>query len=102
MGIDEMPAEARACLVRLEPAAAWIAAQARDAFLVDTRPECQRRAGGELPDAIVIERNHLEWRLDPASPGRIPEAVGTSVRWISCAMPDTRRAWRRTPCVASD
>jgi rhodanese-related sulfurtransferase len=49
---------------------------------VDTRPEFQRRAGGDLPNAIVIERNHLEWRLDPSSEGHIPEAVDAEVRWI--------------------
>jgi rhodanese-related sulfurtransferase len=82
MGIDEMLAEARANLVRLEPAAAWAAAQQPGTFLVDSRPEFQRRTGGELPGAIVIERNHLEWRLDPSSPGRIPEAVDVGIRWI--------------------
>jgi rhodanese-related sulfurtransferase len=82
MDIDEMLAEARAGLVRLEPTAAWAAAHEPDTFLVDTRPEFQRRAAGELPGAIVIERNHLEWRLDPSSPGRVPEAVDTGVRWI--------------------
>ncbi|TCO51267.1 rhodanese-related sulfurtransferase [Kribbella antiqua] len=82
MGIDEMMEEVRAGLARLEPAAAHAAAQEPGAFLVDTRPEYQRRAGGELPDAIVIERNHLEWRLDPASPGHIPEATSTAIRWI--------------------
>lgn len=82
MDIDEMLAEARAGLVRLEPTAAWAAAHEPETFLVDTRPEFQRRADGELPGAIVIERNHLEWRLDPSSPGRIPEAVDTGIRWI--------------------
>jgi rhodanese-related sulfurtransferase len=82
MGINKMLAEARANLVRLEPAAAWAAAQQPGTFLVDSRPELQRRTGGELPGAIVIERNELEWRLDPSSPGRIPEAVDAAVRWI--------------------
>jgi rhodanese-related sulfurtransferase len=36
--------------------------------LVDTRPAAQRERDGELPGAAVIERNHLEWRLDPTSP----------------------------------
>jgi rhodanese-related sulfurtransferase len=82
MGINKMLAEARANLVRLEPVAAWAAAQQPGTFLVDSRPEFQRRTGGELPGAIVIERNHLEWRLDPSSPGRIAEAVDAAVRWI--------------------
>jgi rhodanese-related sulfurtransferase len=52
------------------------------AILVDTRPEFQRRADGEIPGAIVIERNHLEWRLHPESEGRIPEAVDADIQWI--------------------
>jgi rhodanese-related sulfurtransferase len=82
MGIDEMLEGARTGLARLEPAAAWSEAREPGTFLVDTRPEFQRREGGELPGAIVIERNHLEWRLDPASPGHIPEATDTAIRWI--------------------
>jgi rhodanese-related sulfurtransferase len=44
------------------------------ALLVDTRPAAQRERDGELPGAIVIERNILEWRLDPQSEDRIDEA----------------------------
>jgi rhodanese-related sulfurtransferase len=72
---------ARERLVRMTP---WQALQAQQhgAFLVDTRPEYQRRADGDIPGAIVIERNHLEWRLDPCSPSRTPEAIAHDVRWI--------------------
>jgi rhodanese-related sulfurtransferase len=52
------------------------------AYLVDTRPAWQREREGELPGALLIERNHLEWRLDPASDARIPEAVDHDVTWI--------------------
>jgi rhodanese-related sulfurtransferase len=52
------------------------------ARLVDTRPQIQRQADGEIPGAIVIERNHLEWRLDPTSPARIPEATHDDIVWI--------------------
>jgi len=38
--------------------------------------DVQRREQGELPGAVVIDRTVLEWRLDPSSPNRIPEAVG--------------------------
>lgn len=51
-------------------------------MLVDIRPEFQRRADGEIPGAVIVERNHLEWRLHPASSGRIPEAVDADVQWI--------------------
>lgn len=46
------------------------------ALLVDIRPSEQRTRDGELPGAVVIDRNVLEWRLDPSSPHRCPEAAG--------------------------
>ena len=50
------------------------AAFARGALVVDTRPFEQRSRDGELPGAIVIDRNVLEWRLDATCAYRIPEA----------------------------
>jgi rhodanese-related sulfurtransferase len=79
--LDRVLARARSRLTRLEPQQAWNAART-GATLVDTRPEFQRRADGEIPGAIVVERVHLEWRLDPTSSGRIPEAVDANVPWI--------------------
>jgi rhodanese-related sulfurtransferase len=52
------------------------AAAERGALLVDTRTEAQRRRQGEVPGALVIDRTVLEWRLDPLSERRIPEATG--------------------------
>jgi rhodanese-related sulfurtransferase len=72
---------ARAGLRRLTPHQA-AAALADGALLVDTRPEFQRRADGDVPGAIVIERNQLEWRCDPAGEARIPEAADRDVAWI--------------------
>jgi rhodanese-related sulfurtransferase len=83
VGISRELARARIGLNRLDPALAGRAI--RDgAILIDTRPEFQRRADGEIPGAIVIERNHLEWRCDPASIARIPEASDHHVTWIIC------------------
>jgi rhodanese-related sulfurtransferase len=74
--IDTLLAEARSGLVRLDPLAA--AAAWRDgALLVDIRPEAQRRLEGDVPGALLIERNVLEWRLDPTSPHSLPEMLGT-------------------------
>jgi len=42
------------------------------ALLVDIRPDAQRARFGGIPAATVIERNVLEWRLDPTSPDRHP------------------------------
>jgi len=72
---------ARSRLARLQPQQAWDAVR-NGAILVDIRPEFQRRADGEIPGAIVVERNHLEWRLHPASADRIPEAADVDVHWI--------------------
>ena len=50
--------------------------------MVDTRPADQRAAQGEIPGAVVIGRNVLEWRLEPSSPWRIPRAINHDVRVI--------------------
>ncbi|MBQ1082870.1 MULTISPECIES: rhodanese-like domain-containing protein [unclassified Nocardiopsis] len=63
----------RAHLERLTPVEA-LRAQRDGALLVDTRPVVNRAAEGEIPGALVIDRNVLEWRLDPTSPHRVPEA----------------------------
>jgi rhodanese-related sulfurtransferase len=81
--VGELLAEARSGLHRLSPAEAMRAIQ-RGAILVDTRPEWQRRADGDIPGAVVVERNHLEWRCDPASPDRVAEATDHAVAWIVC------------------
>ena len=52
------------------------------ALLVDIRPQAQRAAEGEVPGALIIERNVLEWRLDPASDARLPEAGSYDLRVI--------------------
>ncbi|UQU61692.1 rhodanese-like domain-containing protein [Couchioplanes caeruleus] len=74
-GVDEVLRQARAKMRRLDPCETW-AAVADGALLVDTRTDRQRARQGELPGAIVIDRTVLEWRLDPASDSRIPEATG--------------------------
>lgn len=50
-------------------------AMAAGALVVDLRPASNRAEEGELPGAVVVERIHLEWRLDPTSPDRLPEVV---------------------------
>jgi rhodanese-related sulfurtransferase len=82
MSIEETLARVRADLSRLSAAEAAVAAGQPSTYIVDIRPESQRREAGELPGAVVIERNHLEWRLDPGSEARIPEAVAAEIRWI--------------------
>jgi rhodanese-related sulfurtransferase len=72
--IGEVLAQARRRLKRLGPQQAYDAMRT-GALLVDIRPQAQRAAEGEVPGALVVERNVLEWRLDPASDARLPEAA---------------------------
>ena len=79
--VDELLAAARARLQRV--AASDLDAElAGGALVVDTRPWEQRQRDGALPGAVVIDRNVLEWRLDPASAVRIPEVDGYGTRII--------------------
>ena len=71
--IDEMLTAARACLNRLTPREAHESARS-GAVVVDIRPEPYRHMEGEIAGAIFIERNVLEWRLDPTSHSRLPIA----------------------------
>ncbi|PZU03483.1 MAG: sulfurtransferase [Gordonia sp. (in: high G+C Gram-positive bacteria)] len=79
--IDEMLARAREGLVRLKAADVPIAVE-QGGVLVDIRPAAQRAAEGEVDGALIIERNVLEWRLDPTSDARITQAIDHEVRWI--------------------
>jgi len=79
--VDEMLERARRRLARVEPHQA-AAEQAQGALLVDTRTQSQRSQQGKIPGAFVIDRTVLEWRLDPTSPWRIPEATDLQVRVI--------------------
>jgi len=73
--IDELLADARARIDRVSPVQA-ASRLARGAVLVDIRPAAQRAREGEVPGALLVERNVLEWRFDPASDARLPEATG--------------------------
>jgi len=64
--IDLLLSAARARLRRLTPAEALDAVE-HGALVVDIRPAAQRAEHGDLPGALVIERNVLEWRFDPTS-----------------------------------
>lgn len=79
--INDMLESARAELARLLPIEIP-AAVARGAILVDIRPQAQRHREGILPGALAIERNVLEWRLDPSSSAHLALAVDHDVEWI--------------------
>jgi rhodanese-related sulfurtransferase len=71
--IDELLADARRRIRRLSPAGALQAVRA-GAVLIDIRADAQVAQDGIVPGALVIPRNVLEWRLDPASEHRHPGA----------------------------
>ena len=71
--IDSVLAEARSRLRRLTASEA-VAARDAGAVVVDIRPAAQREAEGGPDQVLVVERNVLEWRFDPASDARLPVA----------------------------
>ena len=79
--IDEVMVEASSRLRRVGPMLAAVEVRA-GALLVDTRSQAQREAQGEVPGALLVERNVLEWRLDPASEHRLPAVTGYEARVI--------------------
>ncbi|CAL9293435.1 hypothetical protein SUDANB51_06029 [Streptomyces sp. enrichment culture] len=82
LGIDELLERVRAAYVRIEPQEAYEAARAGDALLVDIRYAALRERDGLIPGALVVERNELEWRLDPQGSHRLPEATSHGLRIV--------------------
>lgn len=80
-GVDALLVRVRTGVQRFDPHQARAAA-ADGALLIDTRTDAQRGEQGELPGSLVVDRTVLEWRLDPSSPHRIPEATGYDVAVI--------------------
>ncbi|WP_405396947.1 rhodanese-like domain-containing protein [Streptomyces microflavus] len=74
VGIDELLERVRAGYDRIGPHEASAAA-ADGALLVDIRYAALRDRDGLIPGALVVERNELEWRLDPQGSHRAAEAV---------------------------
>lgn len=71
---DELVDRARRHILRTEPPD-LAAAMAAGSLVVDIRPAAQRAVEGPLPGALVVERNVLEWRLDPNGSHRLPEVT---------------------------
>ncbi|MEV5205331.1 rhodanese-like domain-containing protein [Streptomyces sp. NPDC053720] len=81
IGIDELLEQVRAGYVRVGPQEASAAA-ADGALLVDIRYAELRERDGLIPGALVVERNELEWRLDPRGSHRAPQAVSHDLRIV--------------------
>ncbi|WP_329023933.1 rhodanese-like domain-containing protein [Streptomyces sp. NBC_00690] len=81
VGIDELLERIRTELDRVEPQRAFVEA-GEGALLVDIRYAALRERDGLIPGALVVERNELEWRLDPQGSHRAPEAVSHDLRIV--------------------
>ncbi|MEU9237168.1 rhodanese-like domain-containing protein [Streptomyces subrutilus] len=80
-GIDELLERVRSGYTRLDPREAYDASRA-GALLVDIRYQALRERDGLIPGALVVERNELEWRLDPQGSHRAPEADSHDLRVV--------------------
>ncbi|MBW5422153.1 sulfurtransferase [Streptomyces sp. BG9H] len=81
IGIDELLERVRLGLDRVTPQEAYDIAEA-GGLLVDIRYAALRERDGLIPGALVVERNELEWRLDPQGSHRAPEATGHDLRTV--------------------
>ncbi|MFF8588168.1 rhodanese-like domain-containing protein [Streptomyces althioticus] len=81
-GIDELLERVRAGYTRVEAQEAYDAWRSGDALLVDIRYAALRERDGLIPGALVVERNELEWRLDPRGSHRLPEAAHHGLRVV--------------------
>ncbi|NEY32185.1 sulfurtransferase [Streptomyces sp. PRKS01-65] len=82
LGIDALLERVRRGYERIGPREAYEAAGAGEALLVDIRYAALRERDGLIPGALVVERNELEWRLDPLGSHRLPEATGHDLRVV--------------------
>jgi rhodanese-related sulfurtransferase len=80
--VDELLAQARATLPGRPSPAEALRAEAGGALLIDIRGDDQRREDGLIPGAIVLPRNSLEWRCDPACEWRHPAITRRDLRII--------------------
>jgi rhodanese-related sulfurtransferase/predicted metal-dependent enzyme (double-stranded beta helix superfamily) len=80
--IEQILSAARTRLRRLSPDEAYEAMVNKGATFVDIRSEHRRAAEGSIPGALIIERNVLEWRFDPASSARLPVATDHDIQVI--------------------
>jgi rhodanese-related sulfurtransferase len=82
VGIDTLLERIREGLGRVKAEEAYSAAQTGEALLVDIRYAALRERDGLIPGALVVERNELEWRLDPQGSHRAPEATSHDLRVV--------------------
>jgi rhodanese-related sulfurtransferase len=79
---DELLAEARRRIARVDPATAWATVRTSDALIVDIRSDDERRSDGVVPGSLHLPRTVLEWRVDQASGWANPHVGGADRRLI--------------------
>ena len=84
-GVERLLAAARERIERVEPEAAWAAASAGEALIVDLRSSDERRGHGIVPGSLHVPRSVLEWRADPTSDWRNPHLTGREPWILLCA-----------------
>ncbi|MET9324344.1 rhodanese-like domain-containing protein [Streptomyces sp. NPDC003038] len=82
IGIDQLLERVRATYTRVTPQEAYAASSHHGALLVDIRYQALRERDGLIPGALVIERNELEWRMDPGGSHRAPEATSHDLQVV--------------------
>ncbi len=82
VSIDAHLERVRAGLDRITPQEAHEGFLAGELLLVDTRYGELRNRDGLIPGALVIERNELEWRLDPLGSHRAAQVTHHDQRLV--------------------
>jgi rhodanese-related sulfurtransferase/mannose-6-phosphate isomerase-like protein (cupin superfamily) len=82
LSIEQMLSAARTRLRRLSPDEVYETVTMTEAILVDIRPESRRAIEGSITGALIVERNVLEWRFDPASSTRLPVMTDHNIHVI--------------------
>ncbi|MEW2418583.1 rhodanese-like domain-containing protein [Streptomyces sp. NPDC046866] len=82
VGIDAYLEQVRSTYTRVGAREAYEASLGEGTLLVDIRYQALRERDGLIPGALVIERNELEWRLDPQGSHRVPEAGSHDLRIV--------------------
>lgn len=79
--LDEYLEQARGQIDRVSPGG--LAQEMADgALVVDIRPADQRERDGDLPGAVLVDRNVLEWRTVWSSPHRLAEVTSPDRRIV--------------------
>lgn len=79
--IDELLETVRRSLNRLTPDQAYERTK-HGALLIDIRYAELRDRDGTIPGALIVERNELEWRLDPQCAYKLPQATDHGIEAI--------------------